>query len=52
MLLEGRTAVVVGAGTQGIGVGNGRAAAIAYAREGAHVGALTTTRIPLCRLPR
>jgi NAD(P)-dependent dehydrogenase (short-subunit alcohol dehydrogenase family) len=36
--LEGRTAVVVGGGQiPGPGIGNGRAAALAYAREGARV---------------
>lgn len=38
MRLEGRTAVVVGAGqTPGQTVGNGRATALLFAREGAHV---------------
>ena len=35
--LEGKTAIVVGAGTRGEGVGNGKAAAILFAREGASV---------------
>jgi NAD(P)-dependent dehydrogenase (short-subunit alcohol dehydrogenase family) len=35
--LEGKTAIVVGAGTRGEGVGNGKAAAIRFAREGARV---------------
>jgi NAD(P)-dependent dehydrogenase (short-subunit alcohol dehydrogenase family) len=35
--LEGKTAIVVGAGTKGEGVGNGKAAAIRFAREGARV---------------
>ena len=35
--LEGKAVVVVGAGTRGEGIGNGKAAAILYAREGANV---------------
>ena len=35
--LEGKTAIVVGAGTKGEGVGNGKAAAIRFAQEGARV---------------
>jgi len=35
--LEGKVAIVVGAGTRGVGVGNGKAAAITFAREGAKV---------------
>lgn len=35
--LEGRTAVVMGAGSLAAGIGNGKAAALAYAREGASV---------------
>jgi NAD(P)-dependent dehydrogenase (short-subunit alcohol dehydrogenase family) len=36
MRLEGKVAVVTGAGqTQGEGIGNGRAAAVLFAREGA-----------------
>ncbi|WP_426528854.1 SDR family NAD(P)-dependent oxidoreductase [Bradyrhizobium sp. McL0615] len=35
--LEAKTAVVTGAGTQGAGIGNGKACAIVYAREGAKV---------------
>jgi NAD(P)-dependent dehydrogenase (short-subunit alcohol dehydrogenase family) len=35
--LAGKVAVVVGAGSSGPGVSNGRAVAMAYAREGAHV---------------
>lgn len=38
--LEGRVAVVVGAGTIGEGVGNGRATAVLFAREGARVFAI------------
>jgi len=37
MRLEGRTALVFGAGSIGEGWGNGKAAAVAYAREGARV---------------
>jgi len=36
-LLEDKVAIVVGAGTHGEGVGNGRATAIHFAREGANV---------------
>jgi NAD(P)-dependent dehydrogenase (short-subunit alcohol dehydrogenase family) len=36
--LQGRVAIVTGAGTQGEGIGNGRAAAILLARDGARVG--------------
>ena len=35
--LKGRTAIVFGAGSSGPGWGNGKAAAVAYAREGARV---------------
>lgn len=35
--LEGKVAVVTGAGTIGNGIGNGKASAIVYAREGARV---------------
>jgi len=35
--LKGKRAVVIGAGSVGEGVGNGRAIAMLYAREGAHV---------------
>ncbi|MYN13314.1 glucose 1-dehydrogenase [Pusillimonas sp. TS35] len=35
--LEGKTAVVMGAGSAGPGWGNGKAAAVLFAREGAHV---------------
>jgi NAD(P)-dependent dehydrogenase (short-subunit alcohol dehydrogenase family) len=35
--LEGRTAIVTGAGSRGEGIGNGKAAAILFAREGAKV---------------
>lgn len=35
--LEGKVAIVTGAGTRGEGVGNGKACAILYAREGAKV---------------
>ena len=36
--LKGKTAIVFGAGSSGPGWGNGKAAAVAYAREGAQVG--------------
>src|SRR6185369_16920263 len=35
--LRGKVAIVTGAGSRGPGVGNGKAAAILFAREGAHV---------------
>lgn len=35
--LEGKVAIVVGAGTKGEGVGNGKATAVQFAREGAKV---------------
>lgn len=35
--LEGKVAIVTGAGTRGDGIGNGKACAILYAREGASV---------------
>jgi NAD(P)-dependent dehydrogenase (short-subunit alcohol dehydrogenase family) len=35
--LEGKAAIVVGAGTEGEGIGNGKATAIQFAREGAKV---------------
>jgi len=39
-LLRGKVAIVTGAGSRGEGIGNGRAAAILLAREGAHVALL------------
>lgn len=44
MQLDGKTALVFGAGTAGEGIGNGRAAAIAYARAGAQVFAVDLSR--------
>ncbi len=35
--LEGKVAVVVGAGSSGPGIGNGKAISVLFAREGAHV---------------
>lgn len=35
--LEGKAAIVTGAGTRGDGIGNGKACAFVYAREGARV---------------
>ena len=35
--LEGKVCIVTGAGSRGPGIGNGRATAILFAREGAHV---------------
>ena len=39
-LLEGKVVLVMGAGSCGPGWGNGKAAAVAYAREGAKVVAV------------
>ncbi len=41
--LEGRVAVVSGAGSVGSGIGNGRATAIALARAGARIGAVDSS---------
>ena len=38
--LKGKTAIVFGAGSSGPGWGNGKAAAVAYAREGARVACI------------
>jgi NAD(P)-dependent dehydrogenase (short-subunit alcohol dehydrogenase family) len=38
--LQGKTAIVFGAGSSGPGWGNGKAAAVAYAREGAQVACI------------
>src|SRR5215469_4915684 len=38
--LRGKVAIVFGAGSAGEGWGNGKAAAVAYARAGAHVAAV------------
>ncbi len=38
--LKGKVAIVTGAGTRGDAIGNGKACAILYAREGAHVVAV------------
>ena len=35
--LEGKVAIVTGAGSRGLGLGNGKATAILFAREGARV---------------
>jgi NAD(P)-dependent dehydrogenase (short-subunit alcohol dehydrogenase family) len=42
--LEGKVAIVTGAGSRGDGIGNGRAAAILLARDGAKVALLDATR--------
>jgi NAD(P)-dependent dehydrogenase (short-subunit alcohol dehydrogenase family) len=44
MGLTGKVAIVTGAGSRGEGIGNGRAAAILLAREGAKVALLDATR--------
>ncbi len=41
--LKGRSAIVFGAGSSGPGWGNGKAVAVAYAREGAKVAAIDLT---------
>ncbi len=46
--LEGKVAIVTGAGSRGPGIGNGKATAILFAREGAQVvlpvdGGITAT---------
>ena len=38
--LKGKVAIVFGAGSSGPGWGNGKAAAVAYAREGAQVACI------------
>ncbi len=38
--LQGKTAIVFGAGSRGVGWGNGKAAAVLYAREGARIFAV------------
>jgi len=42
--LEGKVAIVTGAGSRGPGIGNGKATAILFAREGAKV--LLVDRVP------
>ncbi len=42
--LKGKTAIVFGAGSSGPGWGNGKAAAVAYAREGAKVACIDLVR--------
>ena len=44
MGLEGKVAIVTGAGSRSDGIGNGRAAAIVLAREGAMVALLDANR--------
>ena len=44
MKLDGKVAVVTGAGSRGDGIGNGRAAAILLAREGVHVALLDSNQ--------
>ena len=44
MGLEGKVAIVTGAGSRAAGIGNGRAAAILLAREGCKVALLDATR--------
>ena len=43
--LQGKIALVMGAGTQGEGIGNGKATAITFAREGAHVVCADRSRV-------
>src|SRR5215831_15881104 len=42
MRMKGKVAIVTGAGSRGEGIGNGRAAAVLLAREGASVALLDT----------
>ncbi|HLM41584.1 MAG TPA: SDR family NAD(P)-dependent oxidoreductase, partial [Microvirga sp.] len=42
--LKGKTAILFGAGSSGPGWGNGKAAAVAYAREGAQVACVDLVR--------
>lgn len=42
--MEGKVAIVTGAGSRGDGIGNGRASAILMAREGARVGLIDNVR--------
>ncbi|WP_230531512.1 SDR family NAD(P)-dependent oxidoreductase [Microvirga roseola] len=42
--LRGKTAIVFGAGSSGPGLGNGKAAAVAFAREGARVACIDLAR--------
>ena len=42
--VDGKVAVVTGAGSRGEGIGNGRATAILLAREGARVGLIDNVR--------
>lgn len=42
--MEGRVALVTGAGSRGSGIGNGRASAVLLAREGARVGLIDNVR--------
>jgi NAD(P)-dependent dehydrogenase (short-subunit alcohol dehydrogenase family) len=43
--LKGKSAIVFGAGSSGPGWGNGKAAAVAYAREGAQVACIDLARV-------
>jgi NAD(P)-dependent dehydrogenase (short-subunit alcohol dehydrogenase family) len=43
--LKGKTAIVFGAGSSGPGWGNGKAAAVAYAREGARVACIDRVEV-------
>jgi NAD(P)-dependent dehydrogenase (short-subunit alcohol dehydrogenase family) len=45
--LEGKVAVITGAGCVGPGWGNGRAAAVIFAREGARVFAVDVSHEPM-----
>ncbi|HUG38781.1 MAG TPA: SDR family NAD(P)-dependent oxidoreductase, partial [Candidatus Limnocylindrales bacterium] len=44
--LAGKVAIVTGAGSRGEGIGNGRAAAVLFAREGAKVLLVDQGRAP------
>ena len=42
--LEGKVAIVTGAGSSGVGIGNGKAASILFAGRGAKVLLVTSSR--------
>ena len=50
--LKGKTAIVFGAGSSGPGWGNGKAAAVAFAREGAQVACVDLVDKAAARKPQ
>ena len=50
--LKDKTAIVFGAGSSGPGWGNGKAAAVAFAREGARVACVDLAEAAERALPR